>query len=170
MRSRELEALPRRVFADPIERPDAGQNEATCVDLDAVYGDRFRLGWEADGATRNLWPREDWSWLRELRCRHGRVYPVGGDMLAAVTDRPRLGARLRRLPCVLTARGDLETVVTFRLADAGAVLALLRPYRRRRVTPAERARLAAIGDASKFGRRHGVQSGFAAVESINGGL
>jgi hypothetical protein len=60
--------------------------------------------------------------------------------LAAFTDRPRVGARLRRLPFILSARGDLEVVVTFCINHADAVCAVLKPYRRRRLSPAQRAK------------------------------
>lgn len=39
-----------------------------------------------------------------LTCRYGEVYPYGGEILQGMTDRPRLGAKLRALPFVLAAR------------------------------------------------------------------
>ena len=113
----------------------------TCVDLGALYGARYRLTWEADGATRSQWPRGDWPWLRRVPCRRGYLYVLGGEMLAACTvGHPAIGRRLRRLPGVTKAFGEAdETVAHFPVAVAEAVLALLRPYRRVQLSPAERA-------------------------------
>lgn len=76
---------------------------ATCINLAERFGRRYRIGWETEGKTKSEWPREDWPWLMELRCRYGKVYPLGGEILQAMTDKRRIGAQLRRLPCVLHA-------------------------------------------------------------------
>jgi hypothetical protein len=120
-------------------------SEPICIDLQARFGKRYRIGWEADGAAKPQWPRDEWPWLMELRCRYGRVYPKGGEILQAMTDRPRIGAQLRNLPCVLKAHGDDEVVVHFHVDDIGQVLALLKPYRRRQLSEAQRVRLRAMG-------------------------
>jgi hypothetical protein len=115
----------------------------TCINLAERFGHRYRIGWEASGATKRDWPRAERPWLMRLRCRAGHVAPYGGDVLQAVTDRPRLGTQLRALPFVLAARGDAETVVRFHVDHLSAVLAILRPYQRRRLTEARRAELGA---------------------------
>jgi hypothetical protein len=127
----------------------------TCVDLQARFGRRYRVSFEASGVTRSQWPEADRAWLLEIRCRRGVVYSQGGDVLAAVTDRPLIGRRLRRLPCILSVRGDIETIVTFHVDDAPAVFAQLHPYRRRQVSTAERQRLAALSARHGF-RKHGA--------------
>jgi hypothetical protein len=102
-----------------------------------------------------------------LKCRYGEVYPYGGELVQAMTDRPRLGVKLRALPFVLHARGDLETVVRFHADHLAAVLAILRPYRRRQVSEADRARLRGIGAGHRFqaGQTDGVQSDLAPLET-----
>lgn len=138
-----------------------------CTDLDVLYGARYRLTWEADGATRSQWPRGDWPWLRRVPCRYGYLYVVGGEMLGAVAvGHPAIGRRLRRLPGVTRAFGAAdETVAHFPVAVAEAVLALLRPYRRRTVSAAERDRLRRVGAAHRFGADHGTESESTAVGS-----
>lgn len=144
--------------------------EPTCVNLQERFGRRYRVRWEADGRTKTKWRKEEWPWLMEIRCRYGVVFPRGGDVLGAITTRPRIGRRLRALQCVLTARGDAETAVTFYARDAAAVFRLLRPFRRRQVTPMERERLCALLavraplDSTRGGRTKG---GFPVVESTN---
>lgn len=83
----------------------------------------------------------------------------------------RLVHALRRLRAVLPVRsaGAVDhvggggraggwAVVTFHVDDAEAVFAVLKPYRRRQVSEAERERLVAPGSRFRFGAGHGVQS------------
>ena len=134
-------------------------------DLRALFGSRFRVEYEAEGVTRRAWGEEE-AWLLELRCKHGGIYPYGGDLLAAYTDRPRVGRRLRRLPCAVTARGDEEVVITFRVNDVGAVLKVLRPFSRRQLSPARRAQSAATLARARQKRREALlQRAFPARES-----
>lgn len=113
---------------------------ADAVDLRARFGDRYRVRREARGATWFDTPAEERVWLLELPCRYGVVYPQGGKVLAAWTGHPRIGRKLRGLGCILSARGDLETIVTFHVGDAKAVFGVLKPYRRRRLSEAQRRR------------------------------
>jgi len=116
---------------------------ATCLDLRERFGRQYRLSWEADGATRTQWAPEDRPWLLQLSCRRGVIYPVGGEQLAAYTEQPRIGAQLRKLPCVVSARGDVEVTITFHVDQIDAVLEILKPRRRRHVSGEQRERLTA---------------------------
>jgi hypothetical protein len=142
-------------------------SEPTCINLEERFGRRYRIAWEAGGKTKPLWPREEWPWLMELRCHGGKVYPWGGELLQAVTERRRSGAQLRALPCVIHARGVDEVVIRFHVDNIEQVLAILKPYRRRQVSEAEKERLAAMGESFRFGGVTGVQSDLAALESTN---
>jgi len=120
----------------------------TCLDLLDLYGDRFKLRLEADASTST--PEAEFVWLLELPCRYGIVYPHGGDILAATITGRRIGKQVARLPCILSSRGDIERVVLFHVDAAEAVLALLKPRRRRLISPEYQARLAAIGRSTRF--------------------
>ena len=113
-----------------------------CIDLAARFGGRHPVTHEEQAAE---WPPSDRPWLARIACRHGYVGVHGGDRLYAFTDRARIGARLRALPFIERAQGDTETRVVFHVDHLEAVLAILRPYRRRQVSKAERQRLAAMG-------------------------
>jgi len=132
--------------------------EPTCISLAERFGHQYRIGWEAEGATKGLWPREEWPWLMEIVCRYGRVAPYGGELLRATTTHRRIGAVLRGLPCVLYAKGEDEVVVRFHVDHLDAVLAVLKPSRRRQVTAVERKRLAQIGATFRFGQVDGIES------------
>jgi hypothetical protein len=142
-------------------------SEPTCINLEERFGRRYRIAWEAGGKTKPLWPREEWPWLMELRCHGGKAYPWGGELLQAYTDRRRTGAQLRALPCVLDAKGDDEVVVRFHVDHIEQVLAILKPYRRRQVSEAERERLRALGFQRQGDKSH-CESDLAALESTIG--
>jgi hypothetical protein len=116
-----------------------------CVDLQALYGTRLKLRREADGVTWSTTPEPERIWLLEIPCKHGVVYPTGGDGLAAVVTGRRIGHQIAALPGIRSSRGDIERVVTFGIDDAEPVLALLKPHRRRQISPGERERLVALG-------------------------
>jgi hypothetical protein len=137
----------------------------TCVNLEERFGRRYRIGWEANGATKHQWPKEEWPWLMELRCQRGKLYPWGGDFLQAWTDRRRTGAQLRALPCVIHAKGDDEGVVRFSVDHIEAVLAVLKPYRRRQLSEAQKKQQAERLAAFRFGKSAAVQSTKPALES-----
>ncbi|MGH7787647.1 MAG: hypothetical protein ACRERC_12310 [Candidatus Binatia bacterium] len=137
-----------------------------CIDLAATYGDRYRISSEPQAA---LWPPADRLWLARIACLHGHVGVQGGRRLVAFTDRARIGAQLRALPGIERAQGDAEVRAVFDVDHLSAVLALLRPYRRRQVSAAERARLAAMGAAHRFTAGDGLQGAFPAPESTQTG-
>lgn len=132
------------------------------------FGRRYRIAWEAKGATKGQWPREEWPWLMELRCHRGKVYPYGGELLQAYTDRWGIGRMLRALPCVLDARGDDETVIRFHVDHIEQVLAVLKPYRRRQVSEAEKERLAGFSKRFGFGAERVSETPKTALESTIG--
>lgn len=117
----------------------------SCLDLAAEFGGRFRIVYEEQASD---WPVSERPWLARIRCRAGHVGVAGGAYAYAFTDRPRIGAQLRALPFVERAQGDTEVRVIFHAEHLAAVLAILRPYRRRHLSEAERRRLAAVGRAA----------------------
>jgi hypothetical protein len=116
-----------------------------CVNLRQRFGRRYRIRWEGDGVTRYQWPEDERQWLMELRCKRGVISPWGGELLQAWTDKPRIGAQLRRLSCVIRACGDEEVVIRFHVDDLEQVLAVLKPYRRRQLSEAQKEQLRAVG-------------------------
>jgi hypothetical protein len=127
------------------------------VDLAATFGRRFRVSREADGVTWFDWPEADRPWLYEIRGRRGVVWPHGGTRLGASSESPRIAAKLQALPFA-TPRGS--EAIEFDVEHAETVFKIIRPYRRRQVSEAERARLRELGAAYRFekGAIHGVES------------
>ncbi len=138
-------------------------SEPSCIDLAERFGRRYRIRYE-EQATE--WPPADRPWLARIACRYGHVGVQGGERLYAFTDRPVIGRRLRGLPFVERAQGDAEVRVVFHVDHLAAVLAILKPYRRRQVSEAQRERLATMGCSALAQHRAGanVQSDFSALE------
>lgn len=137
----------------------------TCVDLRERFGTRYRARKEADGATWYDTPEAERVWLLELPCRYGFVYPHGAEMLAAVVTGRYARQQVAALPCIVSRRGDEELVVTFRVDDAETVLAILKPRRRRQVSPEQREQLRAMGFGGRL--RH-AESAPAEPEATQG--
>jgi hypothetical protein len=115
-----------------------------CINLRKRFGKRYRVrheeSWHAEGR-RNASPE-----LMILPCKYGHFYPWGGRMLAASVDGyPRIAAGLRRLGCVEVVQdGDFgELTAIFDVDDFGRVAKIMRPRRRRQVTPEQRVVMAA---------------------------
>jgi hypothetical protein len=122
-----------------------------CINLRERFGDRYRVGYEESYyAQYGEHARVDDPWLRIILCRHGHIYPQGGDMLAASTSKrgPVAGA-LVRLDCTTVLQDGSDGVnVAFHADHFEEVAAILKPRRKRQVSDEERARLASMGRTS----------------------
>jgi hypothetical protein len=78
-------------------------------------------------------------WLQMIPCRHGHIYPHGGEYLAASTN--HRGSIAKRLAASIGVRisqdGDDGINAVFHEMDFDTVAAILKPKRRRRLTPAQ---------------------------------
>jgi hypothetical protein len=98
--------------------------------------------------------------MRRLPCR-GRgvtIYPFGGDRLAVEVDgRPGLVKKLAAIPGVeLWQDGDGEKTFRFDVANFRWVAEVVRPHRRRRLSPEGRAELARRPLAANASRRQAL--------------
>src|SRR6476660_4953227 len=114
----------------------------TCIDLDAIFDGRFRVTYEESYyEERGEGGRLKDPWLRMIPCRHGIIYPNGGDYLGASTTlRGPIAGRLAALPCVRVSQdGDDGVNAIFHVDDFETVAAVMKPKRRRRLTTDQRA-------------------------------
>jgi hypothetical protein len=109
------------------------------IDLRAEFGDKWRI--ELDESAKGRWA-DPWNYV--VPCRHGHLYPVGGDFLGAATNRS--GAIVRKLREIegveLVADGEDGANVTFHRARLRFIQRVMRPRSVRRLSPAQRAALA----------------------------
>lgn len=110
-----------------------------CLDLQKLFGKRYRVTLEANGVTKSQTPEAEYPWLYEIVGRKGMVYPHGSNVLAAVGFTPSSSRKLRGLTHALTVRGDQEVVITFEPKNIESVFKIIKPRKRRRLTDEQRA-------------------------------
>ena len=125
-----------------------------CVNLKECFGRKYKVRREesyyADRGPR-AWA--DDPWLQIMPCLLGHIFPHGGDVLAASTDKAGPTARkLKGLPFATVHQdGDDGVTVLFHADRFGEVAAIMQPRRRRVASEAEKARL------RQLSRLHGFQ-------------
>jgi hypothetical protein len=102
-----------------------------CIDLEKRFGSVYRVAYE-DGKRHRT--RDPWRLI--LLCRHGHIYPHGGDRLGASTRcRGAIAGRLVALSCVRVAQDGTDGInLVFHVDDFPTVAAILKPRRRRKLT------------------------------------
>ena len=120
-----------------------------CINLKDRFGDQYRIGFDPAYDPKHR-PREKLDpWYMMVLCQRGVIYPWGGDLLAVeVVGRRPTVKRLAALGLKQIQDGDESTFV-FDVMKFDDVAAIVKPRRRRRVSEAERQRLAELS------RRHG---------------
>jgi hypothetical protein len=125
-------------FAGPV---------AACPDLAGLYGDKYQLSRDPAAG-----PGDTDPWVVTLPCRYGVIYPHGPDTLAVEVDgHPKVAARLRRMGLKAQQDGDGEWTFLFDVADFDRVAEVVRPRRRRVLSPEGRAKLVGAGAGTRFG-------------------
>jgi hypothetical protein len=100
------------------------------LDLKALAAGRYKLGLD-EAAKLPASTREDRAWGTIIKCKFGHIYPFSATELAATTDRPNVGAALRRLPFARShQRGDRESTVVFPAEHLEKVAQLMRARKR----------------------------------------
>jgi hypothetical protein len=126
---------------------------AECIDLRETFGPSFRYGYDPsyEAEAPQVRGRER-AWLTIIPCQHGHVFPHGGRLLAASTD--RVGGISRKLVamdcCEVHQDGDDGVTVTFDVADFARVFAVMKPKRTRRLSAKARANLIEQGRRYRF--------------------
>ena len=113
-----------------------------CVNLKRLFGKRFRVRYEESYyAQYGPHARTDDPWLQIIPCDMGHIYPHGGDMLAASTNKPGPTVRkLKALPGVIVHQdGSDGANILFHIDQFDAVAEIMRPKRRRQWTEEQRA-------------------------------
>ena len=107
----------------------------SCVDLSKRFP-AYRTAWSED-----YLPGQDFDpWLLEIRGRLGTIYPYGGELLCAYTDKKYTRARLKALPgAEVWQEGDSELIVRFPTELAEPFFRLLKSRKRRVLSPEAQA-------------------------------
>ncbi len=114
----------------------------TCPNLKELYGNRFKVEYEQSYfAEHGQRGRTEEPWLMILLCQRGHICPWGPDTLAASTNKHGpVAKRLAAMDCCKVVQDASDGVtVRFHVDNFKAVAALMKPRRRRRLTPEQRA-------------------------------
>ena len=125
----------------------------TCLNLRTTYGDKYRIEYEPSyHAEYGDNARVDDPWLQIIPCQHGHIGPFCSHRLFASTDRSgSIAKALRALPCVeVWQDGSDGLSVMFYPADAKQVFAVMKPRRKRQLSPEHLAKLTAASAAYRF--------------------
>lgn len=119
-----------------------------CPDLRQLAGNRFRLAHDPAAACEPG-GRND-PWLLTIPCLYGEIYPHGPDRLGfASKSRGPIANAVAALPSAEIAQcGDDGMNITFPVSLFKRVTAIVKPRRKRRLSPEQRERLVAIGRAN----------------------
>ena len=132
----------RRHYSNLVYPVNSAMN---CVNLKERFGDHYKVGYEecyyadhGDGA------RGEEPWLMIIPCKHGHLYPHGGDLLGVSTNTMGpITNKIRELACTTVVQDSDEGVsATFHVNDFDEVAAVVKPRRRRRQAPEQADRLA----------------------------
>ena len=111
---------------------------STPIDLRREFGHRWKIG--LDEAARG---RCSDPWNYTIECRHGEIFPWGGDLLAASTH--RAGAVANRLLALkgveVVHDGDDGATIAFPVSELKEVAKVMKPRTARHANPAQLAAL-----------------------------
>ncbi len=122
-----------------------------CINLKERFGKRWKVRYEesykAERGERAFAPD---PWLLVIACQHGEIYPHGGNMLGVSTNRRgQISKRISELPFTkITQDGDDGINAVFHIDNIEKVAAIMKPRRRKRLSPEHRAKLVAAGTAA----------------------
>jgi len=117
-----------------------------CINLLDLFSDRYRITFDLAYSARHVHRAKLDPWMMEIPCQ-GRgvmIYLHGGDTLAVEVDRrPSIVAKLKAIEGLnLHQDGDLEKTFLFDVALFEQVAEVVKPRKRRRLTPTQRQALA----------------------------
>lgn len=116
-----------------------------CPDLRHLAGKRFRTGHDP-AAEHEPGGRND-PWLLTIPCQHGEIYPHGADRLGfASKTRGEVARAVAALPGAEVVQEASDGMnITFPVDLFDRVAAVVKPRRKRRLSPEQRERLVAMG-------------------------
>jgi len=110
-----------------------------CINLKKKYGDRFRIAYDESRPTNR-----DQPWYQIIRCRGGHeIFPHGdNDFSVSLDNAPRLSKRLQAIGCRLHQSGNDGDTLLFNVELFDQVADIVKPYRKKRLSPEHKAALA----------------------------
>lgn len=114
-----------------------------CVNLRTRFGTKYKVQYENSyAAEHGENARVEDPWLMIVPCQRGHhIFPWDESTLAVSLDKaPKTARKLRELGCEVVQDGDDGTTLTFPLERFDQVARIVKPRRRRRLSPKQRQR------------------------------
>jgi hypothetical protein len=111
-----------------------------CVNLIDRFGDKYKIGWDSCYNPKGR-PKEKLApWYMTVPCERGTIYPHGDLKLGVMVDYRPITANLLAESgvCELYQDCDREKTFLFDVADFDTVAEIVKPRRKRRLTPEQR--------------------------------
>jgi len=128
-----------------------------CVNLRDRFGKTYRISFDPAYDPKHV-PRDKLDpWMMQIPCECGVIFPHGDDVLA-VEVTYAMAKRLDALGLRLHQDGDIERTYLFPVSRFDEVAAIVKPRRRRKLSPEHREKLVAAGTAALARIRHGTNT------------
>jgi hypothetical protein len=125
------------------------------VNLRALFGKQYHISHdESYDAERSEFRSKEEASLQIIPCRHGHIFPWGGDLLAVSTNvRGHIARQIALLPDVeIVQDGSDGITATFPIRRFNEVAEVVIPKQRRKLSTEHRAKLVAAGAGFRFAR------------------
>lgn len=122
----------------------------TCLNLKRKFGKKYRVEYEESYyCDRSIRSVED-PWLMIILCQAGHIYPHGGKLLAAATDkRGTFAKRLAALSCTEVIQDGTDGInAIFDAKHFDEVAKVMRPKRKKQLSQEHKDKLVAAGQAA----------------------
>jgi hypothetical protein len=128
---------------------------ATPPNLRALFGDRYRIGY--DPAAETAAERND-PWMMTLPCQNGVIYPHGANRLA-VECKTQPAHKLMAIPAItVQQQGDAQWTLIFDLEMADLVFGIVKPRKRRKLSEVQKAANAELSQGPSVPKWHAAQA------------
>jgi hypothetical protein len=139
-----------------------------CINLKERFPE-YRIFWEDNGSYKDLVPREEWPWLMEIRGENGFVAPHGHDILCVYPRGAKTATKIEALPFIIRKMGESgESRFWFHVDHAEEIFAIIKPRRRRRLSPEHKEALLRASKPFKKGESKSLRALKAPAEGLNG--
>jgi hypothetical protein len=138
--SKQIPSPSQQLAADIIGEVSVvgGGSEPACVDLQAVYGDRYKIELdESYSVEKSEFRFHERNWLTQIPCLNGHIGVWGNNLLVARTSSSgTVAMKLKRLSFAEIVQDGTDGVnVTFNVQHFDEVAAVMKPRKRRQGRP-----------------------------------
>jgi hypothetical protein len=121
----------------------------TCIDLRKQFGSKYRISCE-ESCEQGKHGKKCDPWNAQILCQSGHIYPHSSELLGVSTNsRGPIAKRLAALTGIRVLQdGDDGINAVFSMSEFDQIAEIVKPRRKRQLSPEHRAKLSGIGTAN----------------------